>query len=254
MALLGSATAAPVTVRHVEAVGSAFRVTLSDGRNLGSADLVGAVLSIPGPSGVPQRIRIEGVETDPADPEGEAQLHALSIQDPRSGAWTSYCDPGPDGLTMAFPMSGSWTGDGRHLHDGALTLVCTGGAVGKCVRWGYKPWRSAADGTSLWDYHQACVRMVRADYGGDGVGHTRNGTPIDLFDRLGIQKPASDPGVLTFEAAWGIDGALCVRKPRIGELASLGDIERQYPRLRGRTGDACRETGNPAGALIFNRS
>jgi ADYC domain-containing protein len=50
------------------------------------------------------------------------------------------------------------------------------------VRFGYKPWREAA-GKPRWDYHQACVRMVRADYAGDGIGHTRDGTLIDLLHK-----------------------------------------------------------------------
>ena len=58
-------------------------------------------------------------------------------------------------------------------------------SVGKCVRIGYKPWREVR-GESLWDYHQTCVRAVRADYGGDGTGYTRNGTLVDISDRLGI--------------------------------------------------------------------
>jgi hypothetical protein len=44
------------------------------------------------------------------------------------------------------------------------------------------------------------VRLVRADYCGDGIGHTRNGTPIDLFDRIGIQPDEAAPG-MTFESS-----------------------------------------------------
>jgi hypothetical protein len=36
---------------------------------------------------------------------------------------------------------------------------------------GYKPWGHAPEGTSLAAYYQTCVRLVRADYCGDGVGH-----------------------------------------------------------------------------------
>jgi ADYC domain len=42
--------------------------------------------------------------------------------------------------------------------------------------------------------------LVRADYCGDGIGHTRNGTPIDLFDRIGIQPDEAAPG-MTFESS-----------------------------------------------------
>lgn len=39
-------------------------------------------------------------------------------------------------------------------------------------------------GESPRDYHQVCTRMVCADYCGNGIGHTQNSTPIDVYDRL----------------------------------------------------------------------
>jgi hypothetical protein len=95
--------------------------------------------------------------------------------------------------------------------------------------------------------------MVRADYAGDGIGHTRNGTLIDLFDRLGIQQPGdSPPGrTLAFEAAWGPEGAVCVRRMRIPELLSLEELATRYPQLAEKTGPACSEKVN---ALLWNRS
>lgn len=70
------------------------------------------------------------------------------------------------------------------------------------------------DGVSLALYYQACVRMMRADYCGDGVGHTRNGTPIDLFDRIGVQRDEPAEG-MTLEAAWGPEGAVCISHTRL---------------------------------------
>jgi len=55
------------------------------------------------------------------------------------------------------------------------------------MRSGYKPWK-VVNGQSLWAYHQACTRMMRADYCGDGRPHTREGTPIYIDDRL-IHNP-----------------------------------------------------------------
>ena len=59
--------------------------------------------------------------------------------------------------------------------------------------------------------------MVRADYCGDGRSWTKDGTPIDLYDRLAIQTDDHNDG-MEFEAAWGVDGAHCVRHTRIPEL------------------------------------
>jgi ADYC domain len=105
----------------------------------------------------------------------------------------------------------------------------------------------------LWDYHQACVRALRADYGGDGAGHTRDGTLVDISDRLGIQPPESDPpgAALEFEAAWGPDGAVCIRRTRIPEVLSTPELAERYPHLADKIGPNCSEAVN---APIWNRS
>ena len=147
----------------------------------------------------------------------------LSLVNARTGTWGEFCSMAPDGTVAGFPLAGRWTPDGQHLRDAtSFTITCTSGASGKCVRFGYKPWRMIG-AESLWDYHQTCVRIVRADYGGDGSPHTRDGTLIDIFDRLGIQRSDRDPD-LTFEAAWGPDGAICVRRTRLAEVLSSEEL------------------------------
>ena len=47
------------------------------------------------------------------------------------------------------------------MSDEGFTLTCATGAQGKCVRFGYKPWKTLSNGVVLADYHQACVRLVR---------------------------------------------------------------------------------------------
>jgi hypothetical protein len=64
--------------------------------------------------------------------------------------------------------------------------------------------------------HQTCTRLARADYCGDGVPHTENGTLIDVFDPAGIQVGVDDPA-LSFEAGWSPDGAVCVSAPRFSK-------------------------------------
>jgi ADYC domain len=209
-------TAAP----SVEIVGTAFHVTLADGHVLTEVELMGVVLSVGDGSGKQRRIRIDAVERDPKDPDGEVMLYALSEQDPESGEWRNACMPDPDGRRLGFPLAGQFTPDGRYQPSpGKLLITCTGGAEGKCVRFGYKPWGHTRDGVSLAPYYQACVRMVRADYCGDGVRHTRNGTPVDIFDRIGIQKDEPAEG-MTLEAAWAPEGAVCVRHTRLTDVLS----------------------------------
>jgi hypothetical protein len=67
--------------------------------------------------------------------------------------------------------------------------------------------------------------MARADYCGDGVPHTQNGTPIDMFDGQGIQSPESVPGDgFSFEAGWGPQGAVCVSHPRFRDAGPDGQM------------------------------
>jgi hypothetical protein len=246
------AAAAPdAAVRSVAVAGTSFRITLADGRVLAQAELPGTVLVIGDGSGRQRRVRIDTVERDPRDPAGEAVLYGLSREDPATGAWTSLCEPDPDGRRLGFPLPGAFTPDGRQVEaPGRFLVTCTGGAEGKCVRFGYKPWGTAPDGSPLAPYYQACVRLVRADYCGDGVGHTENGTPIDLFDRVGVQADEPAAG-MTFEAAFGPEGAVCVRHARWRPLVDLDALAARCPRLAGRLGEGCDEG---AAALLYVRS
>jgi hypothetical protein len=243
--------------RKVEVVGTTFRITTADGRVLTGAGLIGAVLTLDDSSGRRLSVRIDTVRPDPKDPTGETFLHTFMVRDEASGAWANLCTPDADGLAAGFPLSGIWTAGGEHVasHE-AFGLSCTSGAIGKCVRMGYRPWQTGPDGASLRAHHQACVRMVRADYCGDGTGHTRDGTPINVYDRLGIQ--AADPAPdMRFEAAWSADGAVCVRQVRVAEAGSLAALVRSCPRrLAGKVGAACTEEAvlRSGATLLLNAS
>jgi hypothetical protein len=194
----------------------------------------GTILQALDEAGRAVTLRIDGSEPDPKDVDGELRLYRVSIQ--VGDGWQPYCLPDVTGLSAAIPAQGSWGWDGvrKEAPPGAFTFACTNGAIGKCMRWGYKPWKSAG-GISLDQHHGACVRMVRADYCGDGRSHTVNGTPIDVYDRLGIQKPeASASESEELEAAWGPDGATYLRVPQLSD--DVAAIVRECPdRLAGRT-------------------
>ncbi len=231
-------------------VGTEFRVVDQSGKLLSQEDLVGTVLMLGGSAGHGFRLRIDGVQHDARDPEITLyRLSSPSADDPDQ--WINVCDPDPDGNQLGFPMSGTWNTNGDHVRSGnAFSVTCTSGAEGKCVRFGYKPWRDLPSGVSLWDFHQACTRLLRADYCGDGESHTKNGTPVDIFDRVGIERDEPDPG-MSFEAAWAIDGAACVRRTRVADPPSLDLLAEECPERRQRFGPACDET---ASALLFDRS
>ena len=245
-------------IATVEVRGTAFVVTMTSGAVIAGPALAGATLSValPGREGL-TRVRLDRIVADPADPE--ILLHDISVLDPKTGAPVPLCEAASDGTRWAFPLKGQWTGEGEPRGAAGFTLACAaGGALGKCVRWGYKPWAIRADGASLAAYHQACVRMVRADYCG-GMGTTSDGMTIDFYDRLGINRPAAADSALPFEAAWTDKGALCVAHIRVPEHISLAQLAEGCPRLKDRLGiSACNEDqakGDRYGvALLFNRS
>jgi hypothetical protein len=99
-----------------------------------------------------------------------------------------------------------------------FSFGCTHAAIAKCVRMGYEPWKSIEEcddagvcrTVSLRAYHQACTRMVRADYCGDGQSHTTNGVPINVWDEPGIQERDDVSSEFIRDSEWSADGAVCV--------------------------------------------
>jgi hypothetical protein len=242
--------AEPNVVR-LEAVGTAFRATLSDGTVREGRELAGAVLVFR-INGEPMRIRIASIIEDPGDKSATVLLHDFRI----AATDEPLCGAAPDGTRLGFPLAGHSEPDGRFVETepGAFELVCTSGGQGKCVRFGYRPWERAPDGRAMREYFNACVRMLRADYCGDGTGWTRDGTLIDLWDDHGIQSLDSGADAsFSFEAGWTAGGAVCVAHSRIPENIGTDALKAYCPRLA--AVPSCDEgTARSAGALLFNRS
>lgn len=161
------------------------------------------------------------------------------------------CQPDAKGVSAAFPLQGSWTPDGVHLANKRFALTCTSGAISKCIRM-YKPWK----GDEQWRLHQACTRAIRADYCGNGSSFTRDGVQVDVYDVTGLERSAH-LSHMAFEAAWGEDGATCLRRTRVPDIAAVEDIlARCGDRLRNKTGARCSEEGarRDPQTLLFNRS
>lgn len=216
---------------------------------LRSPELVGANLIIAVPNGS-AKIRIAAVERDPDAKSEGVWLHTLLLEQP-DGSAENMCDPGPDGRRQGFPTATSIDSDGT-IHatpPERFEIVCTAGARGKCVRFGYRPWEPAER-----DLYDACTRMVRADYCGNAVATTRNGMLIDMFDDRRIETADNDPAQ-DFEAGWTSRGAVCVRHVRVKENISLDRLVAVCPALAGKVGEMCTEgAARSLGATLFNRS
>ena len=221
--------------------------------------VAGTVLSARNDAGQPMTLRVDAVERDLQDRDGEILLYTMSARDPLDGQWRDYCLPDLEGKNRAIPLNGTWNDHGKHQpSDSLITFACSNGVIAKCVRWGYRPWKLRA-GISMQVLHQTCTHMARADYCGDGRPHTRDGTKINIYDRFDIQKRDDEPE-LKFEAAWGPDGAVFLNKTRYGGegidaiLADcpklIGRTSKEFPGFDSRAVDA----KWPGEALIFNDS
>lgn len=239
----------PANASELVAEGTSF-VVRQNGRTLRSPELVGTEIDI----GDGMKLRIEAVRADPADTE--ILLHRFSIKKDAGAEWFNPCIADRNGLEEGFPLSGRWDAAMSFHHDKKhFVLTCTSGAEAKCIHRGYKPWKSSKNGESLQPLFESCVRMLRADYCGDGTATTRDGMAIAVYDKYAAQQPEIDAPGFEFEAGWTPAGAVCVNHMRVPDLVTLKSLARRCPRFRKAMGRACsEETARKAGAILFNLS
>lgn len=239
------------TFRSVELDGTTLKITMNDGSVVPRETLVGAVLAL----GKDVKVRIDQMEVDARDSAGEIVLHQFAIQPPGSEQWGNPCPPDAEGRRQALLIAGTWDQQGRRTSTEGRSIACTVSPQAKCIRAGYKPWKSAPDGRSLAEWHRACVQAVRGDYCGDGKSTAPPGATLDLSDGIGVLRPGGTPS-LEFEAAWSPDGAVCVRHTRGLEPVALDALATQCPRLKDRLGAMCTAASAPGlgTALVFTRS
>ena len=186
-----------------------------------SSGVVGTVLQGTSSDGKPVEVAICGAE--PSAEDASMVFYRIEAWNAVAHEWENPCvavDRVPDPRALA--VSGVWDSSGAHVAaPGKLTFACENGAITKCIQWGYKPWASR-DGRPLADLHQACTRLARADYCGNGRNHTHQDTTIDIYDRFGMLERATETSAewdlakASFEAAWAPDGATCLARTRDG--------------------------------------
>lgn len=228
--------------------GSAFVLTVADGRVLRGRALEGAIVHVAMAGGRTAPMRLAKITPDPDQPQ--VLRHEFETADGKGG-WKNACAPNAADETWGLPVA---LAPGHPGRDGEITISCISGVVAKCVRWGYPPWEKGPGGEGLAPFHAACVRMARADYCGDGAPHTKEGTSIDNYDDLGIQKRgAADDASYVFEAGWSPQGAVCVAHTRWSDVVTLDALKTKCPRLAAIP--HCDEASARAlGARMFNAS
>lgn len=209
---LAGVTVGGAAVAGLTLSGTSFSGTI-DGRLISGRDFIGAVFQEVTPDGAIATVQIRDIAPDPQDPSGQRLLYALWSEDPQHQQSGPACQPDPSGDQRALPLRGTWDERGDFTDSaGTFSFACTAGVLAKCARWGYEPW-ATRDGVPLRDHHQACTRLARADYCGDGTPSTQDGTLIDIYDGLGIQQRDPSP-LLLFDGAWTPQGAYCMSKER----------------------------------------
>jgi hypothetical protein len=187
---------------------SAFSGKKSDGSVVSGAGFVGALFNGQLSDGSTLKLRVDS-RTQLAGSNADTFAYGVSYQ--TNVGWAPLC--GKDASqqpVLAVPVGGIWNykqgvaGGGAFTADAArFTFACRATAIAKCVELGYKPWKTVG-GVGLQNHLNACTRMLRADYCGDGKSWTVNGTPINLYDSLGVQ---TDTQPWTVEAEWNASGA-----------------------------------------------
>jgi hypothetical protein len=161
--------------------------------------------------GTPIPLQVQAIQPGP---DGNTDLLEYWVEFLGSDdQWHPACRDYTGAAVWAIPLAGRWdysigtsTGGARIDDPDAFTFACMGGAIAKCTLFGYRPWTEVS-GTSLAPYHQACTRLLRADFCGTGTPHTQNGNRVNLYDPLGIQQ---DTEHWVFEANWDEHGARCI--------------------------------------------
>jgi hypothetical protein len=162
-------------------------------------------------------IRPEDAAYDPTH-TGNTWLYSLEQWVSDTSSWRPACPVDDDGRSVAIPLAATWDERGDRIESTSqFTFACTTGVIAKCYRWGYRPWVTGYG--DLAEMHWACTRLARADYCGNGIPHTRNGTIINVWDTLPGPGPIQRHGFLpplgmVFEAGWNTRGAACVSRSR----------------------------------------
>jgi hypothetical protein len=127
----------------------------------------------------------------------------------------------PDVLNMAIIFAGDRYDRSRGTVDasgepGWFNIACVGTALAKMHLLRHTSAGSGSTSSPNLEQRQAMLKLLSADYCGDGDAYARHGTPLFYQDQGGLYDPAPWLGdrVAEFEAIWTADGALCLDDPR----------------------------------------
>lgn len=161
-------------------------------------------------------------------PNTDIRLYKIQVRKAaNNNEWEDFCQ-GDDTNGKAVLVPGVFNSKGAHITSSNaaqyLSVACVDGTAAKCMRWGYRPWRSL-NNVQLEPVWLACTRAAMADYCSNNRGYTEDGTRIDLWDRYGFiaKSPETDgwidangiPEAYSDESAFDQNGAVCLVRERL---------------------------------------
>jgi len=177
-AQINSTTAPPVA--GASYVGSTWTGTASNGDTVNLKIVSGAALAAP-----------------------NSEVWEYEIQFQNQAGWQPLCGMNGSTPIKAISVAGTWNATGTWASSSSqFSFACRGKSVAKCVELKYKTYKGYSNQMA------SCVRLLRADYCGNGTSYTVDGHIVNLWDNLNIQV---DSQAWTLEAAWGPSGAKCLR-------------------------------------------
>ena len=201
-------------------------VAVGLGEPLRGPALIGATILVttPGLLGAPLPITIAGYNELRSWADGAAKVPSYALVYPDVDAIKGIRNVCHDGFfgalaTNAVVLGGeTYDLESKTVNadmDGWLTIACAGSAAAKLRLMNYGP-QSDFDGEghpASVHQRQATLKMLTADYCGDGTSYTENGTALAWENAEGTVQTMTQTGKV--EAVWGADGALCLESTRV---------------------------------------
>ncbi|HEY8376783.1 MAG TPA: ADYC domain-containing protein [Nannocystis sp.] len=186
---------------------------------LRGSQLVGTILLVQLPIGLPVPVTILDYTTVPSWAEGQPPIAAYTLVYPEPMELLGVKNVCTGSLLD--PLASVATVLGGERYDEAsktvlpnqsrwFTLACAGSAAAKLKLLGYGPQSSATTPAQ----RQATLKMITADYCGGGESYTENGTEVQWINRSGAVGP-SEGELGAVEAIWDEHGALCLEATRL---------------------------------------
>lgn len=204
----------------LEVAGDAFVLRNKKGQTIAGEALVGTEIVLARDGETIASLRIAAFDKVPRWAEKAADAHAYALVYATDDGVTERSVCGGDAADARVPNAlvlGDETYDltTKEVYEaakGIFTIACAGSAAAKLSLLGYGPQSSK---TSV-KQRQATLKMITADYCGDGHSYTQNGTPLLWENASGSVPLAEDPAAI--EAVWTADGALCLDATRIAGI------------------------------------